>query len=70
MATTTFGPFPVSKGDVLTGIGVQAGDMVRTISTGWVSFARILGQSFDADGCDWQTPADTPRRNCAITRSL
>jgi hypothetical protein len=60
MATSRSGPFPVSKGDVLTGVIVQGGDMLRTISTGWVSFARVLGRTFDADGDDWSTPSDFP----------
>jgi hypothetical protein len=62
MATTTLGPFPVSQGDVLTGMIVQSGDTLRTLATGWVSFARVIGQSHDADGDDasWITPADFP----------
>jgi hypothetical protein len=61
MSTTTqYGPFPVSKGDVPTNIYVQAGDTLNVTATGWVSFARIVGQSFDADGDDWRTPADFP----------
>jgi len=58
MATTTYGPFSVSKGDVATGVKVQTGDVVRTTATGLVSFARLPGQSHDADGDDppWETP--------------
>ena len=60
MATTRFGPFPVSKGDVLTGVNVQGEDQLQTIATGWVSFARVIGRTFDADGDDWSTPPDFP----------
>src|SRR5438094_964977 len=58
------GPFPVSKGDVLTGVVVQATDTVLTISTGTVSFARVVGRTFDANGDDWSTPSDFPAPNC------
>ena len=60
MAPTRFGPFPVSKDDVLTGVIVQGGDTLNTIATGWVSFARVVGRTFDADGDDWSTPSDFP----------
>jgi hypothetical protein len=60
MSISRFGPFPVSKGDVLTGIIVQPNDEVVTIATGWVSFARVIGQTFDANGNDWTTPSDYP----------
>lgn len=60
MATIRRGPFPVSKGDVLTGLIVQGGDVLNTIATGWVSFARVVGRTFDADGDNWSTPSDFP----------
>jgi hypothetical protein len=50
MAVTRCGPFPVSRRDVLTGVIVQGGDVLRTIAICWVSFARFIGQTFKADG--------------------
>jgi hypothetical protein len=60
MATTQNGPFSVSAGDVSTGVNVLAGDTVQTIATGVVSFARVIGRTFSADGDDWATPDDFP----------
>lgn len=55
MAITKFGPYPVSKGDVLTNLGIQGGDKVHILSTELVSFVRVLGRSFGANGDDWET---------------
>ncbi len=72
MTVTQFGPFTVVKGDVSTSLNVVAGDTVQTVSTGVVSFARVLGRTFSADGDDWATPADFPapglRKHSLIVR--
>jgi len=72
MTVTQAGPFTVVKGDVATGLNVLAGDTVQTVSEGVVSFARVVGRTFSADGDDWKTPDDFPapglRKHSLIVR--
>jgi hypothetical protein len=37
---------------------------LHVVATGWVSFARVRGRTFSADGDDWSTPPDFPAPNC------
>jgi len=62
-AVTRHGPFTVVSGQVSTGVRVDPGDEVRTISRGVVDFGAVLGIGapiLSADGEDAPTPADYP----------
>lgn len=74
-AKKTHGPFPIQGPEVPTGIFVDAGDSIRTISTGTVNFCIInpLGPTRDADGeTDYETPRNYPapglKKNSLICR--
>lgn len=76
MATKQYGPFGVVGAEVATGIQVQAGDIVRTVSEGLVDFGgAILGGGapiLNADGDSWSTPGSYPapslRKNSLICK--
>ena len=76
MATKQYGPFGVVGAEVVTGIQVQAGDIVRTVSEGLVDFGgAILGGGapiLNADGDSWSTPGSYPapslRKNSLICK--
>jgi hypothetical protein len=76
MATKQYGPFGVIGADVSTGVFVQAGDIVRTISEGLVDFGgAVLGAGapiLDANGDSWSTPSSYPapalRKNSLICK--
>jgi hypothetical protein len=76
MPTTRYGPFGVVGGEVSTGVTVQAGDTVRTVSEGLVDFGgAVIGFGapiLSADGDSWSTPPNYPapslRKNSLICR--
>jgi hypothetical protein len=72
MPRTVNGPFTVVAGDVATPVNVLAGDTVQTIAGGLVSFARVVGRTFSADGEDWRADNDFPapalRKHSLIAR--
>lgn len=76
MATKQHGPFGVVGTDVSTGVFVQAGDTVRTVSEGLVDFGGALigigAPILDADGDSWSVPASYPapalRKNSLICK--
>lgn len=77
MATKQYGPFGVVGGDVSTGVFVQAGDEVRTISEGIVDFGAgnpfgLGAPMLNADGDSWSTPSSYPapalRKNSLICK--
>jgi hypothetical protein len=76
VAWTTFGPYPVLKQEVRTGVQVRAGDVARTVASGTIDFGgAVLGlgaPKLDAAGDSSPTPLTYPapyrRKNSLLCR--